>query len=172
MANPRLVILSAPRAGSAFELKGVHYRVGRSRNMDIVIDDDTVSSFHCEIVRQDDGSYRIIDEGQSTNGTRIGGRLITDHVLEDGDIIQVGQIELLFDARQGLSTTSSKYTGVSTGISFSSQPITPNTEVVLTPSLVTSNDDQAIRHMRTLLLILGAICTILLLLMISLLLRS
>lgn len=46
--------------------------VGRSHNNDIVIDDSYVSKTHCQIVKDDDGRFSIIDTN-SRNGVYING---------------------------------------------------------------------------------------------------
>lgn len=51
--------------------------------------DRQVSAHHARIARRG-RSWKIQDES-STNGTWVNGRRVTDHVLSDGDIIQVGQ---------------------------------------------------------------------------------
>ncbi|MBR5532867.1 MAG: FHA domain-containing protein [Bacteroidales bacterium] len=65
-------------------------RIGRSRSNDIVISDPTVSSMHCQIIRDDNGRFRIIDTN-STNGTYINGiRRQGDVVLQENDIVRIG----------------------------------------------------------------------------------
>lgn len=85
----------------AVELPGIalrHYllfassiTVGRTEGNSILIEEESVSSRHCELRRNASGGYEIRDLG-STNGTRInGGPLDTDfHELYDGDQITLG----------------------------------------------------------------------------------
>ncbi|HVM40552.1 MAG TPA: DUF3662 and FHA domain-containing protein [Acidimicrobiia bacterium] len=70
--------------------------IGRLESSDITVDDPKVSRKHAEI-RPDADTFRVVDLG-STNGTEVNGRLVTEHVLEDGDQIRVGDTLLRFKA--------------------------------------------------------------------------
>ncbi|RMD78504.1 MAG: FHA domain-containing protein [Lentisphaerae bacterium] len=96
--NPKLIVLSEQLRGQVFELEKDRYRVGRRDDMDICLVDPTVSSLHCELVRNEDGGYTAVDEGYSTNGTRVNGMLITRHKLVNSDLLQVGGVECMYDA--------------------------------------------------------------------------
>ncbi len=85
---------AVPAAARRIALVASPVRIGR-RQPDIdVSDDPAVSRLHASLVRQDDGSWAIVDEG-SVNGTTIndGERAIAPHVLvalHDGDRIHLG----------------------------------------------------------------------------------
>lgn len=67
--------------------------IGRGKTNEIVLDDNQVSSKHCELVLED-GAVRINDLG-STNGTAVNG--VTIHgtrKLESGDVLTIGRIRL------------------------------------------------------------------------------
>jgi len=68
--------------------------IGRDEQNDVVLDDRRVSRKHAEI-RLRLGRYTLFDL-QSTNGTYVNGRRVTEKVLDDGDTISVGGLELLF----------------------------------------------------------------------------
>ena len=65
---------------------------------DVVVPDNTVSRYHCRIV-QDDTGYVLVDQ-QSTNGTFINGVRIREGYLRPGCTVEVGQKQLLFNARE------------------------------------------------------------------------
>ncbi len=90
--------------GKTFELTGESYTMGRTENNHVCVPDSTISSFHCEIVRDGDGY--IAKDQNSTNGTRINGIKITEQRLCNSDILQVGGIEILFDCEDKANTTS------------------------------------------------------------------
>ena len=69
-------------------------RIGAHPRCDVIINDGTVSRFHCEIHKHEDG-YRLVDEG-STNGTYIGQLRIRDVYLHSGCEFQIGNTTLSF----------------------------------------------------------------------------
>jgi hypothetical protein len=70
--------------------------IGRSTDADIVIAAHEVSRRHAQILPDRDG-WTITDLG-STNGVRLNGRpLGVPTRLQDGDVIEVGAVELIFE---------------------------------------------------------------------------
>ena len=104
MPTPRVIILSEIMRGKTFELTNGVYRIGRTEEQDICIPDGTISTLHCELVKDEEG-YIAFDKN-STNGTRINGIRITEQRLCNSDILQVGGIEILFDCEDKANTTS------------------------------------------------------------------
>jgi hypothetical protein len=68
--------------------------IGRDPQNDIVLDDRRVSRKHAEI-RLRLGRYTLYDL-QSTNGTYVNGRRVAEKVLDDGDKISIGGLEIAF----------------------------------------------------------------------------
>ncbi|WP_287019962.1 FHA domain-containing protein, partial [Dictyoglomus sp.] len=68
--------------------------IGREQENDIVIPNPTVSRFHAKIIRSED-KYFIEDLG-SANGTMVNGIKVTKELLHDGDIVQLGDVVLVF----------------------------------------------------------------------------
>jgi hypothetical protein len=68
--------------------------IGRDPQNDVVLDDRRVSRKHAEI-RLRLGRYTLYDL-QSTNGTYVNGRRVAEKVLDDGDTISVGGLEITF----------------------------------------------------------------------------
>ena len=73
-------------------------RIGSMDDNDIVINDDTVSRYHCKIV-QDDTGYALVDN-RSTNGTFVNKVRIREAFLKPGCTLSVGQSQLRFNARE------------------------------------------------------------------------
>ncbi|HVV38685.1 MAG TPA: DUF3662 and FHA domain-containing protein [Acidimicrobiales bacterium] len=69
--------------------------IGRSPESDLKLTDATVSRRHAQIVR--DGDAWFVRDLGSSNGTKVNGVGITDHMLEDGDEIKVGAVTLRFE---------------------------------------------------------------------------
>lgn len=72
-------------------------RIGRSPENDVVLENDTVSSFHAQIHRMRDGSFHISDLS-SKNGVYIGDQKKQTAPLLDGTLIELGEIRLRFAA--------------------------------------------------------------------------
>src|SRR5262245_37367304 len=70
--------------------------IGRHPDCDIVVSNNQVSRRHAQVT-VDSGTFIIVDLG-STNGTYVNEAPITEHVLKDGDRIELGKdrIPLLF----------------------------------------------------------------------------
>lgn len=84
------------REGQSLALGPDPILIGRDPQNDLVLDDRRVSRKHAEI-RLRLGRYTLYDL-QSTNGTYVNGRRVAEKVLEDGDKISVGGLELMFHA--------------------------------------------------------------------------
>ena len=68
-------------------------RIGRGVQNDVVVGDPKVSRIHCRITREGD-SLVLMDLG-SANGTFVNGRRVTRHILRPGDVIRIGDVELI-----------------------------------------------------------------------------
>ena len=90
-----LVIRSAGFDGRVIELNLGVNRLGRSPKNDVQIEHLTVSASHCEIVLADDGVW-VRDCG-SANGTFVSGERITEARLSAGQILLLGEVELLVE---------------------------------------------------------------------------
>jgi DNA-binding SARP family transcriptional activator len=67
--------------------------IGRAPEARVSLTDSRVSRQHARI-ESDGAGHRVIDLG-STNGTRDNGKPVTERVLEPGDVISLGGVELL-----------------------------------------------------------------------------
>lgn len=140
--NPKLIILSEQLRGQTFELTGERYGIGRSEEMEICIVDQTVSGMHCELVRNDEGGYTAVDEGYSTNGTRINGMLITRQPMTNSDILQVGGIECMYDCD---SDAPSSVISTQTQIRIDDETIDANTRTNLAPEKLQGGDNPMVK---------------------------
>lgn len=82
------LVIGRDTTGNAFPVpeRGVH--CGRERGDILFSEDGYVSGLHCRIGRSNDGRTTLTDVG-SSNGTFI--RLKTEHTLQTGDILLMGQ---------------------------------------------------------------------------------
>ena len=90
-----LLLRQGKESDRAFELRTDRMTIGRSRESDILLDDPAVSRVHAIVTRDAAGTYCLVDQ-DSANGTLVNSQPISEHVLEDGDEIQIGLLVLAF----------------------------------------------------------------------------
>lgn len=74
--------------------------VGRTPDNDLQIDSKFISRHHCQIVTGSDG-ISVIEDLNSTNGIVVAGKRSRRHTLRDGDVVSMGQHEILYVDSQG-----------------------------------------------------------------------
>lgn len=98
--QPILVGLTEPVKGKVIQLhrRGDvdKWELGRNDSADIVIDNESVSSRHAQLVC-DRGRWKIVNM-MSVNGTFVNGRKVVSAYLNPHDRIRMGTVELVFDA--------------------------------------------------------------------------
>ena len=103
-AHPALVWRPKLGAEQTFPLEHRTATIGRHDDNDIVLAGPTVSARHATLRREPVGVV-LEDEG-SLNGTFVNGQLIQQHLLEEGDQIQVGPHLLVFVPPAGGAATA------------------------------------------------------------------
>jgi general secretion pathway protein A len=76
------------------ELKPGRMVIGRTPDNDLQIDSKFISRHHCQIVTQADSC--VIEDLNSTNGIYVHSKRVRRHNLNDGDVVQVGQHEIMY----------------------------------------------------------------------------
>jgi DNA-binding NtrC family response regulator len=94
----RCMIQSVDDPGMEWTFDKEEIRIGSMDDNDIILNDDTVSRYHCRII-QDDTGYVLIDN-RSTNGTFINKVRIKEGFLKPGCIVAVGQTQIKFNAKE------------------------------------------------------------------------
>ena len=89
-----LTVVEGPGAGTTFQATGERCSLGSAPSNDLVIDDTTVSRFHCEIIT-DAGSARVRDQG-SLNGTMVDGVVVLEAFLRGGSLLKLGRSTISF----------------------------------------------------------------------------
>jgi len=83
--------------------------IGRTADNDLQIDSKFISRHHCQIVTQADAC--VIEDLNSTNGIYVQSKRVRRHNLNDGDVVQVGQHEIMYiDERIPRPRTSTEAT--------------------------------------------------------------
>jgi hypothetical protein len=90
----RLEFILGPLAGQTIRLTDEMTTLGSVAGNTIVLADPAISKKHVAIRRQD-GSYEVVDLG-STNGIYVNGHKVPKKPLATGDIVRVGNTEMVF----------------------------------------------------------------------------
>jgi FHA domain/von Willebrand factor type A domain len=89
-----IVATNGKHANQTFKFKPSRTVIGTAADCDIVIDDQFMSSRHCE-VRNEGGNYKLVDLG-STNGIVVNDKKVREHELVDNDQFRLGRTEFKF----------------------------------------------------------------------------
>ena len=91
-----LLVVSGPNEGDYHPLESRSITIGRHEECPIQIADDLVSRQHMRIRHDEgDGAYVAVDK-DSANGVFVNGKRITETPLANGDIIQIGDSEIIY----------------------------------------------------------------------------
>ena len=92
----RLEILNGGFEGMTYDLTGEEIVIGRNPTTDITLLDEGISREHAVIYYDADAPGYVIEDLQSTNGTRVNGKRVRSSPLSEGDEIQIGQTMFRF----------------------------------------------------------------------------
>src|SRR5450432_2036895 len=90
----RILLASEGKTVMERELKPGRLVIGRTADNDIQIDSKFISRHHCQIVTQTDAC--LIEDLNSTNGIFVQSKRVRRYNLNDGDVVKVGQHEIMY----------------------------------------------------------------------------
>lgn len=90
----RILLASEGKTVIERELVPGRLVIGRTPDNDLQIDSKFISRHHCQIVTQADAC--VIEDLNSTNGIYVQSKRVRRHNLNDGDVVQVGQHEIMY----------------------------------------------------------------------------
>jgi general secretion pathway protein A len=90
----RILLASDGKTVMERELKPGRLVIGRTPDNDLQIDSKFISRHHCQIVTQPDSC--LIEDLNSTNGIYVQSKRVRKYNLNDGDVVQVGQHEIMY----------------------------------------------------------------------------
>ncbi|HVU01782.1 MAG TPA: FHA domain-containing protein [Polyangiaceae bacterium] len=91
----RLVMILGPALGASFPLLDKRVVIGRGEDCDLPVNDTSVSRVHAEIHALEGGKYEVMDR-DSSNGVRVNGVELKRAILDAGDVIELGDVQLKF----------------------------------------------------------------------------
>lgn len=87
-----LVVLDGPHRGAEYPVRRERTVFGRSRDADLVFDEETLSREHAAINYR--GGCFVLEDLSSANGCRHNGRSVHSAELAHGDHIKMGRIKM------------------------------------------------------------------------------
>jgi hypothetical protein len=96
-----LEILDGDQAGTVVELGAERLVLGRRPDAGLVVRDEKCSGHHAEVVLED--GRHVLRDLDSTNGTTMDGRRVTEVVLSAGDVFSAGRVRIVYRAAEARS---------------------------------------------------------------------
>lgn len=81
--------------GTVHKIFQTAVRIGRNKDNDIVLMNDSISSHHAEIHMRREGTFYIVDLS-STNGVFVNNQRVNQTEIKDGDLVELGEVRLKF----------------------------------------------------------------------------
>ncbi len=92
----RLIVISEGFGSQVLDLRlGVNH-IGRHPESDFPIDHPTISAAHCELILGN--GTLLLRDCNSTNGTFVGGRKVSEAMLSQDDKVRLGDVEFLVES--------------------------------------------------------------------------
>jgi pSer/pThr/pTyr-binding forkhead associated (FHA) protein len=97
-ASARLKIRNGEFEGMTYDLVEEETLIGRNPTTNITLLDEGISREHAVVLFDEDEAAHMVEDLQSTNGTKVNGKRVRSALLEDGDEIQVGHTCFLYQS--------------------------------------------------------------------------
>ena len=94
MSERIFTVIEGADQGMTFVLGDRPVEIGRDPDRDVVLNDDRASRAHTRLVSEE-GVVRLFDL-ESSNGTFVNGRLLTECDLNPGDVIAIGNTRIVY----------------------------------------------------------------------------
>lgn len=88
-----LMVIAGNDKGRIFSVRTEEVQIGRREDNEICLHDLNISRLHAKIKFTADGL--VIQDSNSTNGLKVNGKKVKDHILQNKDIIELGTTALL-----------------------------------------------------------------------------
>lgn len=94
----RIEIQTGGFGGMSFDLASAETLIGRNPTTDITLLDEGISREHAVLHFEEDEAKHLLEDLQSTNGTKVNGKRVRSATLDDGDEIEIGHTCFLYRA--------------------------------------------------------------------------
>src|SRR5437660_1171758 len=99
MTLPRIVVIDGPDMGAEFPIGPAGGGIGRGEGNVVQLSDLAVSRTHCSL--RVDGEHVVVVDAGSRNRTMVNGKMIEEHILDEGDEITIGKTRLAYLPAEG-----------------------------------------------------------------------
>jgi adenylate cyclase len=93
--KPYAYLVVQDEKGTRYPITNTTWRIGRTRDNELTLPDKSVSRRHAEIHRYSNGTFIVFDV-DSLNGVYVNDEKIKKKKLEEGDILEIGDIVMRF----------------------------------------------------------------------------
>ena len=93
--KPYAYLVVQDESGIRYPITNTTWRIGRTKDNELVLNDKSVSRKHAEIQRYSNGNFVIYDV-DSLNGVFVNSEQVKKKKLQEGDMIEIGDIYLRF----------------------------------------------------------------------------
>ena len=100
---PKLTVLTEGIEPTSFDLTKEVTSIGRVKGNDIVLDHQSVSGSHGELVLRGDQDVYIRDLG-STNGSYLDGKKVAESPVQPGEVITFGEVQLKLEGARKMQS--------------------------------------------------------------------
>jgi len=118
---PRLLVNPGTPQAWEIELKPGTNHLGRGFANDFQIEDPSVSGSHCQIMVQEDTA--VLRDPGSTNGSFVDGVRVQDAVLQSGQSVRLGSVQMIFYADDVAKVRTSPIQPVAVAEQAVAQPV-------------------------------------------------
>ncbi len=94
MKPAKLIVQDHEGSTRTYDLAEPETLIGRSPTNQVCLNDQATSRDHAAISWEDD--HYVIEDLQTTNGTKVNGKRVRSCSIEDGDTIQMGKTTITF----------------------------------------------------------------------------
>lgn len=94
-----LTVETGDLAGKQVEIRSERLVIGRAGSASLVLPTGSVSGQHCAIIQR--SGRCVLQDMDSTNGTRLNGSPVREARLKHGDLISVGDVDIRFEDAGG-----------------------------------------------------------------------
>jgi len=92
----RLEIRNGEFAGMVYDLTGDETLIGRNPTTHITLLDEGISREHAVVLLEEEDGTHVVEDLQSTNGTKVNGKRVRSATLADGDEIEIGHTRFVY----------------------------------------------------------------------------
>ncbi len=96
-----LTIMSGEDKGVFYKILGETISIGRNNDNDIVLKDNKASRHHARLERRGGGCW--IKDLESSVGTLLNGKFVSESILKEGDLIRIGDTSIRFGPGQKMA---------------------------------------------------------------------